>query len=95
MFATARRALRWFADRQGGVHAARISKSLLRNELLKHQLTVVRIGRRLFVPNRPATTWFVGGCDPSPVCQGEGTMRISVEAAPSDPRSVGAAAAAI
>lgn len=27
-----------------------ISKSPLRNELLKHQLTVVRIGRRLFVP---------------------------------------------
>ena len=27
-----------------------ISKSLLRAELLKHQLTVVRIGRRLFIP---------------------------------------------
>ena len=29
-----------------------ISKSLLRGELLKHHLPVVRIGRRLFIPSQ-------------------------------------------
>jgi excisionase family DNA binding protein len=29
-----------------------ISKSLLRGELLKHRLPVVRIGRRLFIPSQ-------------------------------------------
>ena len=29
-----------------------ISKSLLRSELLKHQLPVVRMGRRLFIPRQ-------------------------------------------
>jgi hypothetical protein len=70
-----------------------ISKSLLRGELLKHKLPVVRIGRRLFIPPQTCDDLIRLGMRPSTHTGGGGDEENSRgHCAAPNPKSFGATA---